>query len=59
MNKKNRVKPARGVYQQGIYLANPLTIVLRTQLDIPTEAIVMKVTPQKRNEKRLIAESSG
>lgn len=59
----NRVKPVMiqtwGVYQQGIYLANPLTIVLCSQLDIPTEAIVMKVTSRKRNEKGFIAESSG
>lgn len=41
------------VYQQGIYLANLLTIVLHNQLDIPTAAIVMKVTLQKRNKKRV------
>lgn len=39
------------VYQQGIYLASPLTIVLHTQLDISTEAIVMKVTPRKEMKK--------
>lgn len=59
----NRVNPVviqnGGVYQQGIYLASPLTIVLCSQLDIPTEAIVMKVTSRKINEKGFIAESSG
>lgn len=59
----NRIKSALiqtwGVYQQGIYLANPLVIVLRSQLDTPTEAIVMKVTSRKSNEKGFIAESSG
>lgn len=49
------------VYQQDIYLANPLTIVLHAQLDICTEAVVMKVISykKKRNEKGFIAESSG
>lgn len=52
MNKMNRVNPVmRVVYQQGIYLASPLTIVLHTQLDISTEAIVMKVTPRKEMKK--------
>lgn len=42
-----------------MYLANPLTIVLHTQLDIAIETIAMKVISQKRNEKGVIAESSG
>ena len=43
-----------------IYLSDPLTIVLRTQLDIRTEAIVVKVTPrEKKHKKGFIAESSG
>lgn len=41
------------VYHQGIYLANPLTIVLCAQLDICTEAIVMKVTSRKKETKRV------
>lgn len=41
------------VYQQGIYLANPLTIMRRAQLDICIEAIVIKVTSRKREMKRL------
>lgn len=47
MNKMNRVKLVMiqtwEVYQQGIYLTNPLGIVLHAQLDISTRAIVMKV----------------
>lgn len=57
MNKIKRVKlvgiQTRWVYQQGIYLASPLTIMHRAQLDTRIEAIVIKVTIRKREMKRL------
>lgn len=57
MNKLSRAKlvviQTWWVYQQGIYLANPLTIMRRAQLDIRIEAIVIKVTSRKRETKRL------
>lgn len=63
MNKTKRIKVVMTqtweVYQQGIYLTNPLGIVLHAQLDISTEAIVMKVISEKRNEKGFTGESSG